>query len=131
MSKVLILMAGGGIGTLLRYGMASLTYRFSSGAFPTGTLAVNLIGSFIIGCAWAFFERSLISPNIRLFFMVGLLGGFTTFSTFALENFNLIRDGSLKFFLINVLVSNIAGILLVFAGFKIVSAILIKMKCGG
>ena len=102
MSKVLILMAGGGIGTLLRYGMAGLVHRFSSGAFPTGTLAVNLIGSFIIGCAWAFFERSLMSPNIRLFFMVGLLGGFTTFSTFALENFNLIRDGSLKFFLINV-----------------------------
>ena len=128
MSKILLLMVGGGIGTLLRYGMAGLTYRFSSGAFPTGTLAVNLIGSFVIGCAWAFFERSLISPNIRLFFMVGLLGGFTTFSTFALENFNLIRDGSLKFFLINVLVSNIAGILLVFAGFKIVSAILIKVK---
>ncbi|MCK5106003.1 MAG: fluoride efflux transporter CrcB [Elusimicrobiales bacterium] len=131
MSKVLLLMAGGGIGTLLRYQMANLTYRFSSGAFPTGTLVVNLIGSFIIGCAWAFFERSLISPNIRLFFMIGLLGGFTTFSTFALENFNLIRDGSIKFFIINVLVSNIAGILLVFAGFKIVSAILMRSKIGG
>ncbi len=124
MFKILILMAGGGIGTLLRYGMAGLTHRFSSGAFPTGTLAVNLIGSFIIGCSWAFFERSLISPNIRLFFMVGLLGGFTTFSTFALENFNLMRDGSMKFFLINILVSNIAGILLVFAGFKMISMIL-------
>ncbi|MCK5583503.1 MAG: fluoride efflux transporter CrcB [Elusimicrobiales bacterium] len=131
MAKVLLLMAGGGIGTLLRYQMSGLIYRVSSGAFPTGTLVVNLIGSFIIGCAWAFFERSLISPNIRLFFMIGLLGGFTTFSTFALENFNLIRDGSIKFFIINVLVSNIAGILLVFAGFKIVSAILMRSKIGG
>ncbi len=130
MSKILLLMAGGGMGTLLRYGTAQLTYRFSSGAFPTGTLAVNLIGSFIIGCAWAFFERSLISPNARLFFMVGLLGGFTTFSTFALENFSLIRDGSFKLAFANILLSNVAGIFLVFAGFKLMNSILIRVSEG-
>ena len=128
MSKIILLMAGGGIGTLLRYGTAQLTYRISSGAFPTGTMAVNLIGSFIIGCAWALSEKSLIAPNIRLFFMVGVLGGFTTFSTFALENFNLARDGSLKFFLANILISNIAGVFLVFAGFKMVSFVLMRIR---
>jgi CrcB protein len=101
-----------------------MTYRASGGIFPTGTLAVNLGGSLAVGCLWALFEKGALTPNARLFLLTGLLGGFTTFSTFTLENFSLLRDGELKLAAANVLVSNVAGIFLVFAGFKGVNLIL-------
>jgi len=118
MLRLFLLMGGGGIGTVLRYGLSNMAYRSSSGIFPTGTLAVNLGGSFAIGCFWALFERTALTPNARLFLMTGVLGGFTTFSTFTLENFSLLRNGEFKIAAANVLLSNLAGIFLVFAGFK-------------
>ena len=117
MTKIIILAAGGAIGTVLRYSVSGLTHRAVSGMFPWGTLAVNLTGSFLIGVLWGIFEVQNISSNIRTFLFVGILGGFTTFSTFALESLNLMRDGEMKFAFSNVLASNILGILLVFAGF--------------
>lgn len=117
MTKIMMLAAGGAIGTLLRYSVSGLTHRVMTGMFPWGTLAVNLIGSFIIGLLWGLFEIQNISSNFRTFLFVGILGGFTTFSTFALESLHLMRDGEMKLALSNVLASNILGILLVFAGF--------------
>lgn len=117
MTKFILLAAGGAIGTVLRYSLSGLTYRAFNGIFPWGTLAVNLAGSFIIGLLWGLFEIETISSNVRNFVFIGILGGFTTFSTFALESFNLFRDGEVKLALTNLLVSNVFGILLVFAGF--------------
>lgn len=117
MTKVLILAAGGAIGTLMRYSLSGLTHRAVSGMFPWGTLAVNLTGSLFIGLLWGLFEIQNISSNVRTFLFIGILGGFTTFSTFALESLHLMRDGEIKLALSNVLVSNMLGILLVFAGF--------------
>ena len=117
MTKIIILAAGGAIGTVLRYSVSGLTHRAVGGMFPWGTLAVNLTGSFLIGLLWGIFEVQNISSNFRTFLFVGILGGFTTFSTFALESLNLMRDGEMKLALSNVLASNILGILLVFAGF--------------
>ncbi len=119
MTKIILLAAGGAIGTVLRYSLSGFTYRLFNGVFPWGTLAVNLIGSFIIGLLWGLFEIETISSNVRNFVFIGILGGFTTFSTFALESFNLFRDGEIKLALTNLLASNILGILLVFAGFLI------------
>ncbi|HBB67545.1 MAG: hypothetical protein A2X28_00735 [Elusimicrobia bacterium GWA2_56_46] len=124
MLRLFLLLAGGGAGTVLRYWLSTMTYRASGGIFPTGTLAVNLGGSLAVGCLWALFEKGALTPNARLFLLTGLLGGFTTFSTFTLENFSLLRDGELKLAAANVLVSNVAGIFLVFAGFKGVNLIL-------
>ena len=117
MTKILLLAAGGAVGTLLRYSLSGLTYKLFNGVFPWGTLFVNLAGSFVIGLLWGFFDIENLSSNIRNFIFIGVLGGFTTFSTFALENFSMFRDGQIKLALSNILASNIIGIALVFAGF--------------
>jgi CrcB protein len=117
MVKIIVLATGGAIGTLLRYSLSGLTHRMFDSIFPWGTLVVNLFGSFLIGTLWGFFEIENFSPNMRNFLFIGLLGGFTTFSTFALENFNLFRDGEIKLLVSNILASNIAGIILVFSGY--------------
>jgi len=119
MTKYIFLAAGGAIGTLLRYSLSGFTYKLFNGIFPWGTLAVNLLGSFVIGLLWGFLEIENLSSNVRYFVFIGILGGFTTFSTFALESFNLFRDGEIKLALSNLLASNLLGLVLVFAGFFI------------
>jgi CrcB protein len=98
------------------------------GVFPWGTLLVNMMGSFIIGLLWGVFETGNLSTNVRNFIFIGVLGGFTTFSTFALESLNLFRDGEMKLALSNLLVSNILGVALVFVGFLLSKYIINFMK---
>lgn len=119
MEKLLFLALGGATGTSLRYLISGWAHKILPGIFPWGTLTVNLLGSFFIGLAWGLFERGNLHSNLRLFLFVGLFGGFTTFSSFALENLNLLRDGNLKMALLNISISNIAGLLLVYAGFSL------------
>ena len=116
MVKILLLISGGAIGTLARYSVSGVVHRWFGSSFPFGTLAVNLIGSLIIGFLWGLFEREALTPNIRSFLFIGVLGGFTTFSSFSLETYNLFRDGETKWALVNILANNIVGLLLVFAG---------------
>ncbi len=123
----MLLAAGGAIGSLMRYSLSGLTYNYINGIFPWGTLVVNLAGSFAIGFLWGIFEIENMSPEIRNFVFAGILGGFTTFSTFTLESFNLLRDGEIRLAISNILASNIAGIALVFAGFY-VSRYIINLK---
>jgi fluoride exporter len=115
--KILLLAAGGAIGTVGRYAVAGLTHRYIDGTFPYGTLMVNLLGSLIIGMLWGTWETANISSHLRTFIFIGILGGFTTFSTFSLETMNLFREGEIRTAIINVLANNILGIILVFAGF--------------
>ena len=123
-----MLAAGGALGTLLRYSLSGYTYRVFGGVFPYGTLVVNLAGSFAIGLLWGMFEGGNLSPNLRNFIFIGMLGGFTTFSTFALESFHLFRDGELRLALSNILVSNVAGVLFVFAGLILAKSIVKFMR---
>jgi CrcB protein len=115
--KIVLLMLGGALGTLARYAVAGATHRFYDGTFPLGTLMVNLAGSFVIGLLWGLWEEVPIPPNVRIFVFIGILGGFTTFSTYSLETLNLFRDGEVKIALINILASNVFGILLAVGGF--------------
>ncbi len=117
MLKLLNIAIGGALGALLRYWVSGLTYRFFSGGFPWGTLCVNLIGSLLIGFVWGVIETVAVSQNIRLFVFIGLLGSFTTFSTFSLENFHLLRDGEYWFVFCNIAISVVLGVGLVFIGF--------------
>ena len=118
MAKIILILAGGGIGSLLRYGLSGIISKHYA-TFPWGTLAVNLIGSFAIGFLWGLSERLVFSIYWKPFVFVGLLGGFTTFSTYGLECFNLLRDGEVMRALSNIVLSNIMGIVLVFLGFSL------------
>ncbi len=108
---------GGAAGALLRYWISGLVHRIGGSSFPWGTLSVNLIGSFLIGFFWGMLESMVVSQQIRVFLFIGLLGSFTTFSTFSLESFHMIRDGEYGLFFANMLSSFILGIVLVFAGY--------------
>jgi CrcB protein len=125
MKKYFFLAAGGAAGTMFRYivSVASSTY-FPAASFPFGTLIVNLSGSFLIGLLAGLNEADLISPSLRMFLLIGVLGGYTTFSTFSLETLNLIRAGEMRIAVMNVAISNIAGIGLAFGGFIITKYVL-------
>lgn len=117
MIKFVIIAIGGAIGSVFRYWASGLDYRWSNGIFPISTFVINASGSLVIGFLWGLFERYSLSPNLRHFLFIGLLGGYTTFSTFSLETFNLLRDGENGIALMNILLSNAAGILFVFIGY--------------
>jgi CrcB protein len=118
MTNMLLVLLGGAIGAAGRYGIASLVQRQSEGLFPIGTLAVNAFGSLCIGILWHVLEQSETNAGLRLFLIVGLLGGFTTFSAFSMETFNLIRDGAIRLALLNVLLSNLICIGMAAAGYQ-------------
>lgn len=86
-----LVFVGGGIGSMCRYALATVLQRKIPGPFPIGTFLVNVIGCFAIGLVGALgLERAAISPEARTFLMVGILGGFTTFSSFAWESLGLL-----------------------------------------
>jgi CrcB protein len=128
MLTLIYIAIGGAVGALLRYTVSGYTYKYLNGFLPWGTLAVNLIGCFAIGFLWNVFENIAYSPNTRALIFIGILGAFTTFSTFGLESFNLFKEGEIKFTVLNILVSNIAGIALVFIGYLISKYLFILLK---
>ena len=95
MTKFLLVGAGGFIGSVLRYWLSGLVQQSARDTlFPIGTLTVNVLGCLVIGILAELAEtRGIISAETRLFAMTGILGGFTTFSTFSNESFGLLRDG--------------------------------------
>jgi CrcB protein len=114
----LIIAAGGALGTVARYGLATLMAPISQ-SLPWGTIAINIMGSFVIG---AFGTLTLgggrhPAPEwVRLFVMVGVCGGFTTFSSFSLQTFDLMRNGAPGRAALNVIVSVAACLAAVAAG---------------
>ncbi len=119
MTKILAIMTGGGLGAVCRYLLFIFVQRFSSHAFPYGTLTVNLLGSLLIGYLWGFFEETPLLDEWKLFIFTGFLGGFTTFSTFAREATQLMKIGEYRIAISYMLVSNIFGIALVVSGFML------------
>ena len=110
MHKFIFLAIGGITGTIARYALEGSVFKALGSSFPYGTLAVNLLGCFIIGFLASISEsKFLIGPNLRLLLMIGFCGAFTTFSTLILETSNLIKDGETIRALTNVLLSVIVG----------------------
>lgn len=120
MLNCLVVALGGGIGACLRYliGLIPLKEPF---IFPVKTLVINLLGCFVIGLVASLaVKNSSLSPKLVLFVKTGLCGGFTTFSTFALETETLIKTGQSELAILYVALSVVAGVGLAFAGQVIV-----------
>ena len=120
MLNCLVVALGGGIGACLRYliGLIPLKEPF---VFPVKTLVINLLGCFVIGLVASLaVKNSSLSPKLVLFVKTGLCGGFTTFSTFALETETLIKTGQSGLAVLDVALSVVAGVGLAFAGQVIV-----------
>ena len=115
--KLLAIAIGGSLGSVGRYFIYLLVDRVYNGMFPWATLLVNLVGAFLIGFLWGFFDKMYISPGMRTFLFIGVLGSFTTFSTFAFDILSMTKDGEIKQMIFYVLASNILGVGLAFAGF--------------
>ena len=117
MIQVLVIGFGGFLGTIARFGLSGLVHRQLGDSFPYGTLVVNVLGCLMIGILMYFIEdRSMFGPTARLFLTIGLLGGFTTFSSFGYETVELLRDGDYRSAALSVSASVILGMAAVWAG---------------
>lgn len=111
MKNYLLIFLGGGLGAFARYWLSGAVYRILPADFPYGNLVVNMIGCFLIGVLLSSMdERFLIQPAFRVFLTIGILGGFTTFSSFAYEPLALFRDGESLLASVNIL-STVIGCL--------------------
>lgn len=117
MNHYLAIAIGGGLGSVARFWLASSVHRLFKVAFPYGTLAVNVLGCFLLGGIVGLIEqRGMFSPSQRTFLTVGILGGFTTFSTFGFETFALLREQQYLAAFGNVAANVLLGLLAVIAG---------------
>jgi CrcB protein len=114
----LLVFLGSGIGGVLRFLMSPAVQRMTNGwAFPIGTFSVNMVGCFIIGLLGQLAEsKGLFQGDTRAFVFVGILGGYTTFSSFGFETFQLIKDGEFTYAIANAMLQVILGLALVWLG---------------
>ena len=114
--QILYIAIGGSIGAVTRFLLSEFINRTSNDVFPWGTIAVNLIGSFLIGLFVELFSRTIVPDNLRTILIIGFLGAFTTFSTYALESVKLLQGNEIKLFIQNILIHNILGLVFVIFG---------------
>jgi CrcB protein len=118
--NLLVIAIGGALGAVARYLLSMLVLRASGTLFPLGTFVVNVIGCLVFGAiAGVTAQRVQISPATRLFLLTGILGGFTTFSSYAFESFVLVRDGQMLWATINITGQVVAGLVGMWAGYVI------------
>jgi len=117
LDKYLVVLAGAGLGGLARYVAGTWIMAKYAGRFPLGTFVINVSGSFLIGVLMTLFtERLNPHPNWRLFLVVGILGGYTTFSSFEYEAYQSVRDGARWMGMLYVTGSVLVGYLGVWLG---------------
>jgi fluoride exporter len=117
---------GGALGSMMRYGFSGLVAQLTGGTFPYGTMFVNVTGALLIGIFASLSapqSRFFIPAPARILLMTGICGGYTTFSTFSLESFNLLREGEVRPALTNMLLSVVLCVLAVWVGYSAVLAL--------
>ena len=111
-------------GGISRYLLSKYVQNMTSSGFPIGTFMVNIIGCFIIGLLYGLFDRgNLMNTNLKLFLTVGFCGGFTTFSTFMGDNFQLIKAGNFFYCSLYMAASIFCGYLFLFLGYSLIKLI--------
>jgi len=120
---ILLVGTGGFIGSVMRYLLQVFVENRMLSTFPLGTMIANIAGSFIIGIVFALAEKQIMSADWRLFMSVGICGGFTTFSAFALNNFNMIKEHTWNQLLLNVGGNLILGVFAVYLGIILVKSV--------
>ena len=124
MWRILLIGLAGLFGTLGRYWLSGVAARRFGETFPVGTLIVNVTGCFLAGFLFYLMqERFLVNQTVRTVILIGLLGGFTTFSSFGLQTFTLVRDSQFGYAALNIIVSNLAGLLMVWVGYTLARAL--------
>jgi CrcB protein len=126
--RFVYIATGGAIGAVARYGMSGWIQNLTESSFPWGTLCVNTVGSLFIGLFWGLSELTPVSPTVRLFFSIGFIGAFTTFSTYSLETLNLLRDKEMMLSFVNIALNNILALVFVFGGYFLSRYILGVLK---
>jgi fluoride exporter len=117
MRTVVGIALAGSLGALARYGLDGLVSRRTAGAFPWGTFAVNVSGSFLLGLVFTVLAEHLAAPSwVRSTLTIGLLGAYTTFSTLSFESYRLAEDGAYGIAAANMLGSMAAGLAAVYLG---------------
>ena len=118
MTQIILVGLGGMLGSICRFLLSGLVQRFTPIlGFPFGTLAVNIVGCFLIGLFNGVSEtRQLFNPEFRLFLFIGVLGGFTTYSTFGYETFSLLREAEFPHAIISVILHVFLGLGAVWLG---------------
>ena len=122
--RILLLVLFRWAGTLARYGLQGLVQFHTETTFPTGTLAVNLVGCFLLGGIGQFsLDRLIIPPDWRVAITVGFFGAFTTFSSFSWETAKMVQEGEWPWALLYVTISVVGGLLLSLAGMRLAERI--------
>lgn len=120
MFKWFLIAAGGALGSLMRYALQGWVQRLTGSMFPLGTLAVNITSCLAVGLlAGMFASPQLIREEYRIGITVGVLGGYSTFSTFGLESFNLANEGDSRLALLNMVMSCVLGFVAVWFGYRV------------
>jgi len=120
---ILLVGTGGFIGSVMRYLLQVFGENRMLSTFPLGTMIANIAGSFLIGIVFALAEKQIMSADWRLFLSVGICGGFTTFSAFAFNNFNMIKEHTWNQLLLNVGGNLILGVFAVYLGIILVKSV--------
>lgn len=121
MKSILLVGIGGAIGSIFRYLISVSTNKIWNNSFPLGTFVINIIGCLIIGIIVSLAQKqNIIDNNLKLLLITGFCGGFTTFSTFSLENIQLLNSGNIIAFILNILLSVSVGILGVWVGLNLI-----------
>lgn len=121
---ILAIGVGGALGALARYALGGAVHRVLPGFFPYGTFVVNLLGCLLFGLVIGLAEsRFVVGPATRAFLLVGVLGGFTTFSSYTFESFELLRSGQFGAASANVVGQVALGLLALWAGFGVGRAV--------